>query len=103
MFDLNEYFLLVKDKLADMSAEEVQHLIDSPEVVLSNKRVPTKFGQSIHRIQNDFSIKISQDLKSSSMEGIIAVWENDLGVLESKMLVSADGKAPEPALVGYGT
>lgn len=77
----------------------MESLANSPEVISSNKKGPMKGGKSFNDLENDFPLRISSDVSIKDMEGILAIWQNKRGFLESKIIVSADGKAPEPSLV----
>lgn len=79
--------------------DEIQALVDSPRVVLSNKRGPTKRGDGLRGTRNNFALQMVPELQISCMEGIAAVWETEEGVLESKMLVTANGTASDPLTV----
>ena len=86
--------------LAALSMQEIQARVSAPEVVMSNKRGPTLRGEGIvSRTHNNYSIKLDQDLRVNEMGGIIVLWENQDGIVESRFLVGADGKGPDPFVV----
>ena len=85
--------------LAKLSEEEIQAEVESPEVVHSLARHDPKFGSSLNGLKNGFALRIDQDLDISRMEGVLAVWETEAGILESKLLTSSHGMTLEPSQV----
>ena len=80
-----------------MPVEELKALMVSPKVVAANKQGEIKRGKIFDQTPDDFSLRISRDLKVASMEGIMVIWETkQRAELEAKLLVSPSGKVPKP-------
>ena len=83
-----------------MTEEEVQALVESPEVKATNARSEPKSGDFLEKVSNPFTLVLTDSLDVGEMDGILSVWEED-GMILSKLLLSCDGTPPEPFRVTF--
>ena len=93
------FLFSVRNILAKLPDEEIKASVNSPEVIHSLARREPKLGTSLSELKNDFSIRIDTDLEIARMEGVLALWEDQDGMIESKLLTSGNGTTFEPSQV----
>ena len=89
----------VKNILAKLPEDEIQAMVESPEVVYSLARHDPKAGTSLSGLKNDFTVRVDPDIEIEKIEGILAVWETETGFIESKLMTSSHGMTLEPCQV----
>ena len=86
-----------------LSPEEVEKLKNDPMVRMASDRGPVRDSRDLDILENGFDMKIVQDLPMHKLQGLLALWETDDGVLESKLLTGENGTTPKMSQVRGGS
>ena len=104
MFFIHLSFVhLVHVEVDRLSPEEVEKLKNDPMVRMASDRGPVRDSRDLDILENGFDMKIVQDLPMHKLQGLLALWETDDGVLESKLLTGENGTTPKMSQVRGGS